>query len=49
MDIKVLDDVPADGAEGELEAEAKEGPDEPPSPRRPRIRLASRRTRSAST
>ena len=28
MDIKVLDDVPADGAEGELEAEVKEEPDE---------------------
>jgi RNA polymerase primary sigma factor len=29
MDIKVLADVPADGMEGELEAEVKEGPDEP--------------------
>src|SRR5713101_4923970 len=28
MDIKVLDDVPADGTEGELEAEVKEEPDE---------------------
>src|SRR5712664_4335061 len=28
MDIKVLDEVPADGAEGELEAEVKEEPDE---------------------
>src|ERR1700732_696106 len=28
MDIKVLDDVPADGPEGELEAEVKEEPDE---------------------
>jgi RNA polymerase primary sigma factor len=28
MDIKVLADVPADGTEGELEAEVKEGPDE---------------------
>src|ERR1700732_546104 len=28
MDIKVLADVPADAAEGELEAETKEGPDE---------------------
>src|ERR1700741_2081835 len=29
MDIKVLADVLADGTEGELEAEVKEGPDEP--------------------
>src|SRR5690348_18054437 len=29
MDIKVLADVPADGMEGELEAEVKEGPGEP--------------------
>jgi RNA polymerase primary sigma factor len=28
MDIKVLDDVPANGTEGELEAEVKEEPDE---------------------
>jgi RNA polymerase primary sigma factor len=28
MDIKVLDDVPADGTEGELETEGKEEPDE---------------------
>ena len=28
MDIKVLDDVPSDGADGELEAETKEEPDE---------------------
>jgi len=28
MDIKVLDDVPADASEGELEAEVKEEPDE---------------------
>jgi RNA polymerase primary sigma factor len=28
MDIKVLDDVPADGTEGELEAEVEEEPDE---------------------
>jgi len=28
MDIKVLEDVPVDGAEGELEAEAKEEPEE---------------------
>jgi len=42
MDIKVLGDVPADGTEGELEAEAA-------SPRRPLIRSASRRTPSAST
>jgi RNA polymerase primary sigma factor len=28
MDIKVLDDVPSDGADGEIEAEAKEEPDE---------------------
>ena len=46
MDIKVLGDVPADGTEGELEAEVKEGP---ASPRRPLIRSASRRTPSAST
>jgi RNA polymerase primary sigma factor len=32
MDIKVLADVPADGTEGELEAEAKEGPDETAAP-----------------
>ena len=29
MDIEVLGDVPADGTEGELEAEVKEGPAEP--------------------
>jgi RNA polymerase primary sigma factor len=28
MDIKVLEDVPVDGADGEIEAEAKEEPDE---------------------
>src|SRR5438445_3414284 len=28
MDIKVLDDVPSDRADGEIEAEAKEEPDE---------------------
>jgi hypothetical protein len=28
MDIKVLADIPADGTEGELEAEVKEGPKE---------------------
>ncbi len=28
MDVKVLADVPADGTEGELEAEIKEEPDE---------------------
>jgi len=32
MDIKVLADVPADGTEGELEAEVKEGPDETAEP-----------------
>src|SRR5713226_4280271 len=32
MDIKVLDDVPADGTDGELEAEVKEGPDETAEP-----------------
>jgi len=32
MDIKVLADVPADGMEGELEAEVKEGPDEGAEP-----------------
>jgi RNA polymerase primary sigma factor len=32
MDIKVLADVPADGMEGELEAEVKEGPDETAEP-----------------
>ena len=34
MHIKVLDDVPADGTEGELETEVKEEPDEaaPPAP-----------------
>src|SRR5258708_37203340 len=32
MDIKILADVPADGMEGELEAEAKEGPDETAEP-----------------
>jgi len=31
-DIKVLADVPADGTEGELEAEVKEGPDETAEP-----------------
>jgi hypothetical protein len=33
MDIKVLADVPADGMEGELEVEVKEGPDEGAEPR----------------
>ena len=28
MDIKILADVPADGTEGELEAEVKEGPED---------------------
>src|ERR1700719_241504 len=32
MHIKVLDDVPADGTEGDLEAESKEGPDETAAP-----------------
>jgi RNA polymerase primary sigma factor len=32
MDIKVLADVPADGMEGALEAEVKEGPDETAEP-----------------
>jgi RNA polymerase primary sigma factor len=32
MDIKVLADVPAEGTEGELEAEVKEGPDEGAEP-----------------
>jgi hypothetical protein len=32
LDIKVLADVPADGTEGELEAAAKEGPDETAEP-----------------
>src|SRR5271169_690198 len=32
MDIKVLAEVPADGTEGELEAEVKEGPDETAEP-----------------
>ena len=32
LDIKVLADVPADGTEGELEAEVKEGPDETAEP-----------------
>src|SRR6266849_2978783 len=32
MDIKVLADVPADGTDGELEAEVKEGPDETAEP-----------------
>jgi RNA polymerase primary sigma factor len=32
MDIKVLAEVPADGTEGELEAEVKEGPDETAAP-----------------
>jgi RNA polymerase primary sigma factor len=32
MDIKVIADVPADGMEGELEAEVKEGPDETAEP-----------------
>jgi RNA polymerase primary sigma factor len=32
MDIKILADVPADGTEGELEAEVKEGPDETAEP-----------------
>src|ERR1019366_4429919 len=32
MDIKILADVPEDGTEGELEAEVKEGPDEPAEP-----------------
>src|SRR5438128_2421828 len=32
IDIKILADVPADAAEGELEAEAKEGPDETAEP-----------------
>src|ERR1019366_8245654 len=32
MDIKILTDVPADGTEGELEAEGKEGPDEHAEP-----------------
>ena len=32
MNIKVLADVPADGSEGELEAEVKEGPDETAEP-----------------
>jgi RNA polymerase primary sigma factor len=32
MEIKVLADVPADGTEGELEAEVKEGPDETAEP-----------------
>jgi RNA polymerase primary sigma factor len=44
MDIKILTDVP----EGELEAEGKDGPTRPPSPRRPLIRSASRRIPSAS-
>src|SRR6266853_2380956 len=30
MDIKVLDDVPVEGADGEAEPEAKEEPDEAP-------------------
>jgi RNA polymerase primary sigma factor len=32
LDIKVLAEVPADGTEGELEAEVKEGPDETVAP-----------------
>jgi RNA polymerase primary sigma factor len=32
MDIKIFADVPADGAEGELEAEVKEGPDAAAAP-----------------
>jgi hypothetical protein len=35
MDIKVLADVPADGTEGELEAEVKEAPDEGCACRKP--------------
>jgi RNA polymerase primary sigma factor len=31
-DIKILADVPADGTEGEFEAEVKEGPDETAEP-----------------
>src|SRR5271167_743649 len=32
MDIKVLADAPADGTEGQLQAEVKEGPDETAEP-----------------
>src|SRR4030081_3476294 len=34
LDIKILADVPADGMEGELEAEGREGPDNPAEPAR---------------